>query len=181
MFVEDMASWISGEISSAKLLIRRNPSGGSRQVSTRQLRSHAKESRRMQVQSQPVTSGRATDAAGRTHYGDIRRTQPSVESSTAQARQASTTSHETRATSVKTRGVEVQQDQLYAEFRPLVRRLIRQYGENAEIRNDLEGEIYYRFCVLLKAFDPNRGIPLRPYLVRQLSASIYTFARHHWR
>jgi len=59
--------------------------------------------------------------------------------------------------------------------------LIRQYGENAEIRNDLEGEIYYRFCVLLKAFDPSRGVPLRPYLVRQLSASIYTYARHHWR
>jgi RNA polymerase sigma factor (sigma-70 family) len=75
----------------------------------------------------------------------------------------------------------LQQDRLYAEFGPLVRRLIRQYGENAEIRNDLEGEIYYRFCVLLKAYDPNRGVPLRPYLVRQLSASVYAFARHHWR
>jgi|SRR5579871_520475 len=74
-----------------------------------------------------------------------------------------------------------QQDSLYAEFRPLVRRLIRQYGENAEIRKDLEGEIYYRFCTLLNAYDPTRGVPLRPYLVRQLSASVYTYVRHHWR
>jgi RNA polymerase sigma factor (sigma-70 family) len=73
-------------------------------------------------------------------------------------------------------------DELYAEFQPLVRRLIRQYGaDSADFREDLAGEIYYRFCRLLEAYDPERGVPLRPYLVRQLTASVYTFARHQWR
>lgn len=75
----------------------------------------------------------------------------------------------------------LQREALFAEFSPLVRRLIRQYGDDPEIRQDLDGEIYYRFCALLDAYDPMRGVPLRPYLVRQLTASIYTFARHHWR
>ncbi len=70
---------------------------------------------------------------------------------------------------------------LYAEFAPLVRRLIRQYGDSPEMRQDLAGEIYYRFCTLLEAYDPARGIPLRPYLVRQLTASVYTYARAGWR
>ncbi len=69
---------------------------------------------------------------------------------------------------------------LYQEFQPLVRRLIRQYGDCPEVRQDLAGEIYFRFCALLDAYDPNRGVPLRPYLVRQLSASVYTYARHGW-
>src|SRR5688572_27793159 len=69
---------------------------------------------------------------------------------------------------------------LYQEFQPLVRRLIRQYGDCPEVRQDLAGEIYYRFCALLDAYDPARGVPLRPYLVRQLSASVYTYARHGW-
>ncbi|HLK55531.1 MAG TPA: sigma-70 family RNA polymerase sigma factor [Chthonomonadaceae bacterium] len=72
-------------------------------------------------------------------------------------------------------------DVLFAEFAPLVRRLIRQYGQDAEMRQDLEGEIYCRFCDLLDAYDPERGVPLRPYLVRQLSAGIYTYARQQWR
>ncbi len=72
-------------------------------------------------------------------------------------------------------------EQFYAEFTPLVRRLIRQYGEDPELRQDLEGEIYCRFCELLDSYDRERGIPLRPYLVRMLSASIYTFSRSHWR
>ena len=72
-------------------------------------------------------------------------------------------------------------EEFYAEFTPLVRRLIRQYGEDAELRQDLEGEIYCRFCELLESYDSSRGIPLRPYLVRMLSASIYTFSRSHWR
>lgn len=74
-----------------------------------------------------------------------------------------------------------ERDALYAEFQPLARRLIRQYGDTNEAREDLTGEIYYRFCHLLNCFDPTRGIPLKPYLVRQLSASIYTYARHQWR
>ena len=71
-------------------------------------------------------------------------------------------------------------ESLYAEFQPLVRRLIRQYGDTAELRQDLAGEIYYRFCTILEAYDPARGVPLKPYLVRQLSASVYTFARRGW-
>src|SRR5258708_1855733 len=70
---------------------------------------------------------------------------------------------------------------LYEEFQPLVRRLIRQYGDCPESRQELSGEIYFRFCSLLDAYDPDRGIPLRPYMVRQLSASVYTFARQGWR
>src|SRR4051812_38761897 len=76
---------------------------------------------------------------------------------------------------------EIDAEQLFVEFQPLVRRLIRQYGESLETRNDLKGEIYYRFCLVLKAYDPDRGVPLRPYIVRQLSASIYTFMRQQWR
>src|SRR5438105_12578189 len=68
-------------------------------------------------------------------------------------------------------------DALYAEFQPLVRRLIRQYGHCPEIRQDLAGEIYCRFCTLVTAYDPSRGIPIRPYIVRQLTASVYTYVR----
>src|SRR5207247_397741 len=63
-----------------------------------------------------------------------------------------------------------ERDTLWVEFQPLVRRLVRQYGDTLEMREDLAGEIYCRFCALLDAFDPNRGVPLRPYLVRQLTA-----------
>ena len=72
-------------------------------------------------------------------------------------------------------------DSLYAEFAPLVRRLVRQYGQNADMREDLAGEIYCRFCALLEAFDPERGVPLRPYLIRQLTMATYTYARQQWR
>jgi RNA polymerase sigma factor (sigma-70 family) len=74
-----------------------------------------------------------------------------------------------------------EREKLFAEFTPLVRRLIRQYGEDPETRQDLSGEIYYRFCTLLDAYDPGRGIPLRAYLVRTLTASVYTFSRSQWR
>src|ERR1041385_5418385 len=56
-------------------------------------------------------------------------------------------------------------DILYAELQPLVRRLISQYGDDAESRKDLAGEIYCRFCTILESFDESRGIPLRPYLI----------------
>lgn len=68
-------------------------------------------------------------------------------------------------------------DRLYQDFQPLVRRLLRQYGDTAEQRQDLSGEIYFLFCKLLTAFDPNRGVPLRPYLVRGLTAAVYTHVR----
>lgn len=68
-------------------------------------------------------------------------------------------------------------NKLYAEFAPLVRRLIRQYGDRPEDREDLVGIIYCYFHSLLDAYDPARGVPLRPYLVRQLSLSVYTYVR----
>lgn len=73
-----------------------------------------------------------------------------------------------------------ERDTLYAEFAPLIRRLINQYGGTPELRNDLSGEIYCRFCALLDEYDPARGVPLKPYLVRQLTAAIYTYARKQW-
>lgn len=72
-------------------------------------------------------------------------------------------------------------DSLFTEFQPLVQRLIRQYGDGPELREDLIGEIYCRFCALIQAYDPGRGIPLRPYLVHQLARSVYIFARRQWR
>ncbi len=75
----------------------------------------------------------------------------------------------------------VDREALYAEFRGLAIRLVRRYGEDADLRHELPGEIYCRFCTLVDAYDPSRGIPLRPYLVRGLTSSIYTYARTHWR
>jgi RNA polymerase sigma-70 factor (ECF subfamily) len=72
-------------------------------------------------------------------------------------------------------------DILYAELQPLVRRLIRQYGDDAESRRDLAGEIYCRFCSILESFDDTRGVPLRPYLIRQLTTSVYSYSRRQWR
>ncbi|MBI3911302.1 MAG: sigma-70 family RNA polymerase sigma factor [Armatimonadetes bacterium] len=79
------------------------------------------------------------------------------------------------------RSVDHEREALYADFQPLVRRLVRQFGEDPDLRQDLAGEIYCRFCELLASYDPSRGIPLRPYLVRTLTASVYTFTRSHWR
>ena len=72
-------------------------------------------------------------------------------------------------------------NRLFTEFQPLVQRLIRQYGDEPELREDLIGEIYCRFCALVHAYDPSRGIPLRPYLVHQLAYSVYSFVRRQWR
>lgn len=69
---------------------------------------------------------------------------------------------------------------LYSEFQPLVRRLIRQYAEDPDGREDLAGEIYFQFRKLLDEYDPARGIPLRPYLIRSLTARVYTYARRGW-
>jgi RNA polymerase sigma factor (sigma-70 family) len=72
-------------------------------------------------------------------------------------------------------------DALYSDFQPLVRRLLRQYGATRELQEDLSGEIYCRFRALLLAYEPERRVPLRPYLVRQLPAAVYTYARQQWR
>src|SRR5687768_1876484 len=73
-----------------------------------------------------------------------------------------------------------ERDLLFSEFQPLVRRLLKQYADSAEEKRDLTGEIYTRFHELFNAYDPSRGVPLRPYLVRLLTASIYSYARRQW-
>jgi RNA polymerase sigma factor (sigma-70 family) len=70
---------------------------------------------------------------------------------------------------------------LFREFEPLVQRLIKRYGDEPELREDLVGEIYCRFSEVLDAYDPARGVPLRPYLIHQLTSSVYIFARRQWR
>ncbi len=70
---------------------------------------------------------------------------------------------------------------LYAEFTPLVYRLLRQYDRDSERRQDLPGEIYCRFCALLDAYDPTFSVPLHPHLVRQLTAVIDIHMRQQWR
>ena len=72
-------------------------------------------------------------------------------------------------------------DVLYAEMAPLVQRLLYRYGKTPELRQDLEGEIYCRFCRLLENYDPNRGIPIRPYIVRMLQQTLFNYVRDYWR
>ncbi len=72
-------------------------------------------------------------------------------------------------------------DALYQELQPLVRRLIRQYGTSTDLRQDLISEIYCRFCGLLAAYEPDSGIPVRPYLIRTLPPAIYSYMRSQWR
>ena len=74
-----------------------------------------------------------------------------------------------------------EREALYAQFQPLVRRLMRQYGGDQELAEELPGEIFCQFCAVLEAFDPTRGVPLRAYLVRALTGAVYTYARRHWR
>lgn len=71
---------------------------------------------------------------------------------------------------------EAERDALFVELQPLIDRLIRQYGEDVEQREDLRGELYRSFCDLLAGYDPARGVPLRPYLTRDLALAAYTFA-----
>lgn len=70
---------------------------------------------------------------------------------------------------------------LYQELQPLVQKLVRKYGTNSELRQELRGEIYCRFNTLIDAYDPERGVPLKPYLIRQLVSSTYSYARRQWR
>jgi RNA polymerase sigma-70 factor (ECF subfamily) len=70
---------------------------------------------------------------------------------------------------------------LYHQFQPLVSNLIRRYGKDAELRQDLRSEIYYRFCCLVDSYDPQRGIPLVAYVTRMLSQRVFNYARDYWR
>lgn len=74
-----------------------------------------------------------------------------------------------------------ERDELFASFDPLIRRLQRQYGSDPELRQELTGEIFCRFCELLADFDPDKGIPIRPYLVRGLTLTVYSYVRSNWR
>jgi RNA polymerase sigma factor (sigma-70 family) len=70
---------------------------------------------------------------------------------------------------------------VYRDLQPLINGLIRRYGDTPELREDLRGEIFYRFCALIEEYDPERGIPLYAYLIRKLSTVTYAFARSQWR
>jgi RNA polymerase sigma factor (sigma-70 family) len=76
---------------------------------------------------------------------------------------------------------DAERDELFRQFRPLVQRLLRKYADTYERRSDLEGEIFCLFCELIHAFNPERGVPLKAYLVHQLSTSTYTTVRKSWR
>lgn len=70
---------------------------------------------------------------------------------------------------------------VYEELQPLIRRLLYQFGKTPELRQDLSGELYYRFCRLMADYDPSRGIPLSPYLVHMLQQHAYNYVRTFWR
>jgi RNA polymerase sigma factor (sigma-70 family) len=70
---------------------------------------------------------------------------------------------------------------IYNELTPTVRRLLRQYGKDPEMREDLAGEMYCMFCYHLDRYDSQRGVPLIPYLATQIATSVHTYARRHWR
>lgn len=78
-------------------------------------------------------------------------------------------------------GTPAERAALYRELEPLVRRLVRQYGDDPHLRQDLEGEIFCRFCRLLEQFDSSRGIPLKAYLVSALPPAVYSYVRAQWR
>lgn len=75
----------------------------------------------------------------------------------------------------------VDREALYQQFRPLVNSLLRRYGKTPELKQDLSGEIYYRFCRLVEAYDPSRGIPICAYVARMLSQSVFNYVRDYWR
>jgi len=71
---------------------------------------------------------------------------------------------------------DLDRETLYADFRPLFRRLLCRYaGKDHELYQDLDRDMYSRFCAVLDAYDPVQGVPLRPYIIRRLTASIATF------
>lgn len=74
-----------------------------------------------------------------------------------------------------------EREALFAELRPLVWSLIRQYGVDADLREELPGEIFCQFVRLLDSYDPSRGVPLRPYVIRGLKTAVYTTVRRRWR
>jgi RNA polymerase sigma factor (sigma-70 family) len=74
-----------------------------------------------------------------------------------------------------------EREALYHDFQPYIRRLIRKYGDTPDQQEDLQGEIYYQFRRLLDEYDPDRGVPLKAYLIRKLNCAVYVYARKQWR
>lgn len=74
-----------------------------------------------------------------------------------------------------------EREALFAKLQPLVRRLLARYAAHLDAREDLERDIYERFCTLYGAYDPNRGIPLMGYMVRMLPQVVHTHMRSRWR
>lgn len=72
-------------------------------------------------------------------------------------------------------------EKLFKRFNPWLQKLMRRYRMTHEAREDALGDLYCHFCNLLEKFDPGRGVPLEPYLYRQLGAFLYTHARSNWR
>lgn len=70
---------------------------------------------------------------------------------------------------------------LFLELQPLVKTLIRRFGGDHELRKELYSEIYCRFCALLEAYDPDRGVPLKAYLIRSLPTAVHSFVRAYYR
>ena len=77
--------------------------------------------------------------------------------------------------------VAVRHQELFDQFQPLVGSLMRRYGTTAELRKDLQGEIYYQFRQLVDSYDLDRGIPITAYLTHMLSQRIFNYVRDYWR
>lgn len=73
---------------------------------------------------------------------------------------------------------EQQWDGLYGELQPVVQRLLLQYPGAPDREEELRGAIRRRYFELVEAHDPASGAPLRPFLVRMLTAWVYTVACH---
>jgi DNA-directed RNA polymerase specialized sigma24 family protein len=61
---------------------------------------------------------------------------------------------------------------LFVALDPVVTRLLRAYGPQAELSTALRADVYHRFRAHVGEYAPECGVPLRPYLVRQLTASV---------
>jgi RNA polymerase sigma-70 factor, ECF subfamily len=73
---------------------------------------------------------------------------------------------------------------LYAEFRPLVERVIHRYEHlclHFGILEDLPGELYVAFATLLRDFEPQRGVSFFQYINRLLPAAVHAAVRQHCR
>jgi RNA polymerase sigma factor (sigma-70 family) len=63
------------------------------------------------------------------------------------------------------------------EFATYLAAMFRRFSDDSETRKDLSGEAYLIFQELLNRYDAGRGVPLRPYLVSQSRALLYSHCR----